>query len=143
MFGADDWGVGTQGTLIFVGLLFALWAVRRALVRRRTERLMGELEAGLALATEAQHVHWRTERRYTDDLAELSRLRPALAPFLDASLHGKQTEWELSAEADGSTFELSVMAVPVARIEGERVFKHLVLVSGERGAVSRDELAAQ
>jgi hypothetical protein len=136
-------GLGSLSTLILIGLLFALWAARRTLVRRRTERLMAELETGLTLATEAQHFHWRTERRYTDDLAELIRLRPALAPFLDASLHGKQTEWELSAEADGSTFDLSVMAVPVARIKGERVFKHLVLVSGERGAVSRDELAAQ
>lgn len=136
-------GVGSTGTLILIGLLVALWAARRALLRRRTERLMAELEAGLALATEAQHVHWLTERRYTDDLAELARLRPALAPFLDASLHGNQTKWELDAEADGSTFELTVMAVPVARIKGERIFKHLVLISGEGGAVSRDELAAQ
>jgi hypothetical protein len=38
------------------------------------------------------------------------------------------------------TFEV---AVPIPRIVGERVLEHLVLVSGERGAVSRDELAAQ
>jgi hypothetical protein len=136
-------GVGTTGTLLLIGLLIALWAARRTFLRRRTERLMAELEAGLGLATEAQHVHWRTERRYTDDLAELTRLRPALGPFLDASLHGKRTKWELDADADGSTFELTVMAVPIARIGGERIFKHLVLISGEAGAVSRDELAAQ
>jgi hypothetical protein len=125
--------------LAFLALLAACagrWVVRR----RRNDALLRELGGALALAAEAEQVHWRLERRYTDDLSELARLRRGLAPFVDGSCHDRRTRWELATSEDGTSFDLAVLAVPVHRSRG---YKHLLTARGERGTVAYDSFAEE
>jgi hypothetical protein len=85
------------------------WRLRR----RRADALIGKLGRALALAADAQQVCWRLDRRYADELSALARVRRELAPFIEGSIHGGSTRWELGASEDGTTFDLAILAVPV------------------------------
>ena len=131
--------------LVLLGMLGAsgvIWRLRR----RRAEALMGDLGRALALAAEAEQVHWRLERRYTRELSELARLRRELSPFVDGSRHGRDARWELGASEDGSRFELAILALRVSAPRrlighGRRGFRRLLTAHGERGTVAYDSFA--
>jgi hypothetical protein len=132
----------TLGALLLLAAVCAGYAWHR---RRRTAALLGELGEGLRLAADAQLVNWRLERRYTDDLDVLARLRRDLAPFLDGSRHGHRTRWELRTANDGSTFDLAILAEPVRRGPFGRGrafgYKHLLTAHGDRGRGAYDTFA--
>jgi hypothetical protein len=108
---------------------------------------MLELGEALALAAEAEQVHWRLERRYTPDLAELARLRRALAPFLSADRHGRNARWELQASEDGSRFDLAILALPLRgpmRLFGRGRtlgYRRLLTAHGDHGTLAYDTCA--
>ena len=105
---------------------------------------MGDLVRALALAAEAQQVHWRLQRRYTDDLAALASARRELARFVDASAG---TRWELGASEDGSTFDLAILALPVAAPlrwlgrRGRLGYRRLLTAHGDHGVIAYDSFA--
>jgi hypothetical protein len=136
-----------------MAVLLAVLAVAAAcgavlwLRRKRAERLMGELGRALSLAAEAQQVCWRLDRRYADDLGVLARVRRELAPFIDGSLHGRSTRWELGTAEDGSSFDLAILALPVAapmRLVGRRRvlgYLRLLTAHGDHGVIAYDTFA--
>ena len=124
-------------TLVFL-LIVALCSLRALWRRRRRAELVVSLRAGVKLAAEAEQHEWRVERRYTDDLERLVRLRPGLRPYLEA----RDAEWDLSAFDGGSGFELAVMTGRVtqrswlpwrAKLIG---WRHLLSAHGDQGQVS-------
>jgi hypothetical protein len=118
----------------------ALWWRRR----RRAHALLKELGRALALAAEAQTVWWRLERRYTDDVRELARTRRDLAPFIEPR---SDCRWELGTSADGSSFDLAILALPVRgplRLFGRRRtlgFQRLLMAHGDHGVIAYDSFA--
>jgi len=126
--------------LIVVSAAFAaLWWRRR----RRAGALLEALGRALALAAEAEGVWWRLERRYTDDLAELARVRRELAPLMKS----RHSRWELGTSEDGSRFDLAILAVPVRgprRLlrRGRRLgYKRLLTAHGDHGVIAYDSFA--
>jgi hypothetical protein len=118
----------------------ALWWRRR----RHAEAVLSDLGRALALAADAQGVCWRLERRYTEDLGELARVRRELAPFIAGA---GETRWELGVSDDGSTFDLAILALPVRGplrlLRRGRTFgyRRLLTAHGDNGVVAYDSFA--
>lgn len=124
---------------LLVVALCVLAALRR---RRRADELAVRLRTGLKLAAEAQQQEWRLERRYTDDLARLAVLCPALRAYLEA----EGAEWQLSITEDGSGFDLAVTTGAVRRgglMPGRSKvlgWRHLLVADGDSGQISCESL---
>jgi hypothetical protein len=135
-------GLQTLLLLLVLGGGFAAVEWRR---RRRIARLLSELGEALGLAADAQRVHWSLERRYTDDLDVLARLRRGLGAFVAGSRHGDWSRWELSVSEDGGTFDLAILAQPVRRSSLLRNrplgYKHLLTAHGDQGRIAYDTFA--
>lgn len=125
---------------ILVGLVAAVAALwwRR---RRHSDALLKDLGRALALAAEAEGVWWRLERRYTDDLAELARVRRDLAQAMDRG------RWELSTTEDGSSFDLAILALPLRGPQrllrrGRTLgYQRLLAAHGDHGVIAYDSFA--
>ena len=118
----------------------ALWWRRR----RRADALLNDLGRALALAAEAEGVWWRLERRYTDDLAELARVRRELAPLIEGR---RDSRWELGTSENGSSFDLAILALPLRgplRLLGRRRslgYQRLLAAHGDHGVIAYDSFA--
>lgn len=131
---------GLLVVLVLAAGFSALWWRRH----RRAEALLRDLGRALTLAADAQSVRWRLERRYTDDLAELARVRRELAPFLGRS---REARWQLGTSEDGSSFDLAILALPLrgpVRLLGRRRsfgYQRLLTASGDHGVIAFDSFA--
>ena len=125
--------------MVVAAASLALWSRRR----RRANALLGVLGRALALAAEAEGVWWRLERRYTDDLAELARVRRELAPLMESG----RGRWQLSTSENGSSFDLAILALPVGgpqrllrRGRGPR-YRRRLAAPGRHGVIAYDSFA--
>jgi hypothetical protein len=83
------------------------------------------------------------ERRYTNDLAELARVRRELAPLMENG----RSRWQLSTSDDGSSFDLAILALPVRgpqrllrRGRGLR-YRRGLAAHGHHGVIAYDSFA--
>jgi hypothetical protein len=126
--------------LLLAAAAVALWWHRR----RRADALLKELGSALALAAEAQTVCWRLDRRYTDEIGELARMRRDLAPYVEQR---KDCRWELGTSEDATSFDLAILAIPVRgplRLFGKGKtlgYQRLLTAHGDHGVIAYDSFA--